>query len=100
MCGGANSGKVTERSEVRTYTLLSQHVLPSALTEVLMSRKRRAAKKLKTDRLIPLQWSSERPWYRAPSQSSGDRLGRLLGNFGAAESRQELPRAARRRRKI
>jgi hypothetical protein len=62
-----------------------------------MAQKRRRAKAVKNDKLIPLQWSSERPWYHAPLSLAATGLSRLLRLF---RQPQEIPRAAPRRRKM
>jgi hypothetical protein len=62
-----------------------------------MAQKQRRARALKNDKLIPLQWSSERPWYLAPFSLVATGLSRLFRLF---RQPKEIPRAARRRRKM
>jgi hypothetical protein len=62
-----------------------------------MSQKWKRVKMLKNGKLTPLQWSSERPWYRAPLSLAAAGLSRLLGIF---RQPKEIPRAAPGRRKI
>ena len=67
-----------------------------------MAKKWRPVRKIPNEQLAPLPWASGRSWYRAPLTMAAIGWSRLREMFRRERQaeRTELPRAARRRRKI